>query len=149
MVYGDLGRFKMEIAIYKRMIGFWLRIVKSKESKLSNVFYRLLRNLYEVNEYKSSWIHKIKTILDSCGMSNIWEHPENFNPLWIINSVDMKLKDMERQVWHAEVERNILCSNYKAFKTEFGQEKYITDLDIPDRIALSKYRYGSHKLPVC
>ena len=52
------------------------------------------------------------------------------------------------QVWHAEVERNILCSNYKAFKTEFGQEKYITDLDIPDRIALSKYRCGSHKLPV-
>ena len=148
MVYGELGRFKIEVNVQKRMIGFWLKIVKSKLSKLSNVFYRLLRNMYEANEYKSSWIHKIKTILDSCGMSNVWEHPNDFNHSWILNSVELKLKDMERQNLHAEVERNVLCRNYKIFKTDFGREIYITELDTSDRIALSKYRCGSHKLPV-
>ena len=148
MVYGDLGRFKLEIVIYKRMIGFWSKIVTAKESKLSNVFYRLLRKLYETNEYKSDWIHKIKTILDSCGMSNIWEYPENFNHCWIVNSVELKLKDMEKQMWHAEVERNILCKNYKLFKDQHNLEKYLTKLDTPDRIILSKFRCGNHRLPV-
>lgn len=148
MVYGDLGRFKLEIAICKRMIGFWLRIVNSKECKLSNVFYRLLRTLYEINEYNSNWILKIKSILDSCGMSNIWEHPENFNHSWIMSSIEVKMKDMERQIRHAEVERNVLCSNYKMMKDEHRQEKYIVELDTPERIILSKFRCGTHKLPV-
>ena len=148
MVYGELGRFRLEIPIYKRMIGFWLRIVRAKDSKLSSVFYRLLKTLYEANEYNSSWLQKIKTILDSCGMSNIWEHPENFSDEWVVNSVEMKLKDMERQTWHAELERNVLCSNYKVFKDEHKTEKYISDLDTPDRINLTKYRCGSHRLPV-
>ena len=148
IVYGDIGRFKLEVAIYKRMIGFWLRIVNSKESKLSNIFYRLLRKLYEDNEYNSCWIHKIKTILDSCGMSNVWENPDNFNNSWIIASVEMKLKDMERQMWHAEVERNILCSNYKLFKYKHCLEKYLLHLDTPEKISLCRFRSGSHRLPV-
>ena len=60
----------------------------------------------------------------------------------------MRLKDMDRQMWHAEVERNVLCSNYRLFKGEHGLEKYIVDLHTPDAIALSRFRCGSHRLPV-
>ena len=148
IVYGELGRFKLEIHIFRRMIGFWLKIIKSKESKLSNIFYRLLRKLYEENEYKSCWIHKIKNILDSCGMSNVWENPENFNPTWIATSVEMKLKDMGRQMWHTEIERNVLCINYRLFKTEHNFEKYILELDVQNIIPLCRFRSGCHRLPV-
>ena len=39
MVYGELGRFPVEIYIKKRAIGFWARLVKNKESKISRLFY--------------------------------------------------------------------------------------------------------------
>jgi len=151
MVYGELGRKTLKIKIFKRMIGFWLKILLSKESKLSNILYRLTRVLHDSeneNEMKSAWLTKIKSILDNCGLSNVWVRPEQFDSEWILKSVEQRLSDIELQEWYGEVERNSLCTNYKLFKTEFKQESYLTKVDIGERIALTRYRCGSHRLPV-
>ncbi len=34
MVYGELGRYSLEIQIKKRMIGYWERLIIGKKSKL-------------------------------------------------------------------------------------------------------------------
>ena len=47
MVYGDLGRFPMQIFIQTRMIAFWAKVVCGKQDKLS---YRLYKILYYMNE---------------------------------------------------------------------------------------------------
>ncbi len=39
MVYGELGRFSLEIQIKKGMIGYWGRLIIGKESKLCKVIF--------------------------------------------------------------------------------------------------------------
>jgi len=43
MLYGDVGRYSVSIAITKRSIGFWFNLV-SNENKLSSTLYKLMYN---------------------------------------------------------------------------------------------------------
>jgi hypothetical protein len=45
MVYGELGRYPIDIDIKVRTISYWARLLNGKQAKFSNVFYRLSRNL--------------------------------------------------------------------------------------------------------
>jgi hypothetical protein len=47
MVYGELGRYPIDIDIKVRTISYWARLLSGKQAKFSNVFYRLSRNLNE------------------------------------------------------------------------------------------------------
>ena len=42
MIYGELGRFPIEIDIKIRMESFWARLLLGKETKLSYLSYKLL-----------------------------------------------------------------------------------------------------------
>ena len=46
MVYGELGRFPLEINLKMRMISFWCKLVQN-DVKLSSVIYRLMLSLKE------------------------------------------------------------------------------------------------------
>jgi hypothetical protein len=41
MIYGELGRYPLEIDIKSRIISFWDRIISGKELKLSKIIYNL------------------------------------------------------------------------------------------------------------
>ena len=51
------------------------------------------------------------------------------------------------QDWLANINENSLCINYKLFKTKFEFEEYLL-LEDQFRIPLSKFRCGSHHLPI-
>ena len=53
MVYGETGRVKLEVMVKKRMIGYWSRLCQGKESKLSTIIYKLLKNQHDNNKHKS------------------------------------------------------------------------------------------------
>ncbi len=151
MVYGEVGCFDLNMTVQKRMINFWIRLTQGNQSKLSVTMYKLLKQLHDrnnVNEtYKPKWICKVKSILDSCGFSNMW-HDHNINSKWLLKSIELRLKDIELQNWKSEVDRNRLCRVYRLFKTEVCIEQYLLKLDIADRINLCKFRCGNHKLPI-
>ena len=69
MVLGEFGRYPLELAIKSRMIGFWVRILTNKPTKLSYILYR---KLIETPDLNPKWVTKIKQILDECGMSEVW-----------------------------------------------------------------------------
>ena len=71
MVYRELGRKRIASYIDKRIFSFWVNLYEGKSSKLSTLIYRLLYKMYEMNTFKSEWIHKAKSILDNCGFSYI------------------------------------------------------------------------------
>ncbi len=52
MVYGEYAQYNISYIVHQRMINYWLRIQNSKESKLSNIMYRLMYNMYIKNVYK-------------------------------------------------------------------------------------------------
>jgi hypothetical protein len=50
MVYGELGRYPIDIDIKVRTISYWARLLSGKQAKFSNVFYRLSRNLNAISK---------------------------------------------------------------------------------------------------
>ena len=61
MMYGELGRFQMQIHIRSRMIGFWPKILCGKKDKLASTLYRVLYQLDYCGEFHSQWLDTIRT----------------------------------------------------------------------------------------
>jgi hypothetical protein len=58
MIYGELGRFPLEIRVKLRMIAFWSKLVLN-ENKLSSVLYRLMYLLKAKHQYSFKWLNHI------------------------------------------------------------------------------------------
>ena len=71
MVYGELGRFPLELQTKIKMICFWNKLVSSK-NKLFGKLYQLLLTLHSSGSNKFKWINYVRSILDDTGFSNIW-----------------------------------------------------------------------------
>ena len=63
MVYGELGRYPLNIECTSRCILFWARIISGQVSKLSVKMYNLLYKMYHLSIYNSRWLSFIKSTL--------------------------------------------------------------------------------------
>ena len=64
---------------------------------------------------------------------------------------DVVVSQLENQFiqgWEAEIHRNRRCIAYRIFKDKFVLEPYLSTSNFLDRRALTKFRSGSHTLPV-
>ena len=147
MVYGELGRFPLEIYVKKRAIGFWGRMLTNKESKISRVIYNHMRNLYDNNYYKCNWIDFIKTILQDCDMLNIWQSQEFQSVDCLKDMVGKKLKDKFIVKWRVELNSMTSCDVYVNFKNNFQLEDYLIDLQPILRRAVCALRTNNTRLP--
>ena len=148
MVYGELGRFPISVMIKVRMIKFWCRILNSSNDKLSFLLYKLLYINFNNYGYESKWLISVKSILENCGMSNIWLYQNTSTTDWISSAVEQKLKDQFLQEWHDAVYSSSKGLCYRIFKKRFELEKYITVLSFNNLYTFCKYRCGNHRLPV-
>ena len=73
MIYGELGRFPLEIRVKLRMIAFWSKLVLN-ENKLSSVLYRLMYLLKAKHQYSFKWLNLIESysIFNSTGLGFIF-----------------------------------------------------------------------------
>ena len=55
MLYAELGHKPIAISIKNRMIGYWLNIINSKNSKLSNLLYNILLHEYNARIFQHKW----------------------------------------------------------------------------------------------
>jgi hypothetical protein len=67
MVYGELGRYPIYIDIKIRTLCCWERLIVGKQTKYSNIWYKLCRQLNENHNMQLSWILFIKHIFYECG----------------------------------------------------------------------------------
>jgi hypothetical protein len=42
MLYGELGRYLLNITVKLKILSFWSKLIDGKQSKLSSLIYRLL-----------------------------------------------------------------------------------------------------------
>ena len=112
------------------------------------VMLKFSQNLFIGGLFDSKWLKSVKETLDNCGMSHVWLRPCSANPEWFKMAVKRKLTDIYIQKWTAEKHSNILCTNYRIFKTNFNFEIYLVKLRDCDRINVCKFRAGNHKLPI-
>ena len=63
MIYGELGRYPLEIDIKSRIISFWARIISGKELKLSKIIYNLCYHMSITNGEHFTWLDNAKIFL--------------------------------------------------------------------------------------
>jgi hypothetical protein len=72
---------------------YWARLLSGRQAKFSNVFYRLSRNLNENGDTNLNWVYFIRTILNECGFTYIWETENVNNKEWLKCVVKQRLVD--------------------------------------------------------
>ena len=140
MVYGELGRFPLVINVKVRMITFWANMVYS--NKLSTCIYALL---YKQN---SQWVKFVKSILDECGMSYVWQNQSFCNFSWLKNRVFHSLLDQFTQSWRSNVFTSPKGINYRMFKEDLKLENYLLKLPVKKYKLLCRFRCSNFKLPI-
>ena len=149
IVYGEVGKYPIAHRVFSRMISFWAKISEGEPTKLSSIMYRLIYTLHLNGLYNSPWLMCIKKILCDSGNPNFWFQQERLAPKCFMNNVVISQLDNQFiQGWEAEVHRNRRCIAYRIFKVKFVFEPYLSTSNFLDRRALSKFRSGSHTLPV-
>ena len=72
ILYGELGRYPIEIFIKSIMIGLRKRLICNKQDKIFAMLYKLLFNMHQWGIFHSKWICCIENILNDCGYSEYW-----------------------------------------------------------------------------
>ena len=70
MLYGELGRYPIEITKKSRIINFWTRIITGNQLKLVNILYQKLLHSNELFK----WLNNVKSILRETGRNDLWEN---------------------------------------------------------------------------
>jgi hypothetical protein len=70
MIYGELGRYPLEIDIKSRIISFWAKLLSGKELKLSKIIYNLCYCMSIKNVEHFTWLDNVKKILNECGFAS-------------------------------------------------------------------------------
>ncbi|XP_074661598.1 uncharacterized protein LOC141914230 [Tubulanus polymorphus] len=146
MIYGETGRFPFEIRIKVRMVKFWGHLILHEET-YSGKMYRILYNSH-LNGSQSKWISCIESILQNCGLGNIWLEQTFPNIPYLGELVKLRLEDQFKQTWHGSMVLSSKLDTYRIFKTDWGQEKYLSSLPRSLRISLCRFRCSNHKLPI-
>jgi hypothetical protein len=149
MVYGELGRFPIDIYIQTRMVTFWARLLNGNQSKISVQLYRLMYKLDKSScQYKFQWFNSIKSILNNVGLGYVWNDQNPVNVKWLKYQVFLTLKDQFVQKWRSEVWHSGKCINYRIFKSDFTFENYLLHLPENLRVKYTRFRCRNHKLPI-
>lgn len=145
MLYGELGRFPLELIIKSRMIGYWNRLIHSKATKLSLLLYQCL--LHSSNT-PSKWLTHIERIFVQLGRPDIWMLQQNFQLQSLSHLTKKILVDQFMQSWLAKDSQSSKARTYFCFKQNFTLEKYFIYMPRKLYISFFKIRTGNHKLPI-
>ena len=149
MVYGELGRFPMQIFIQSRMINFWSKVVCGKEDKLSYRLYKILYYMSEQGIFQSQWLHTIRTILQKCELDYFWYNQFQLPKMDFLRlKVKQKLKELYINSWSNEVDIISKCLNYRVYKQEHKIESYLVKLSSSLCNFYNRFRCMNHRLPI-
>ena len=146
MLYGELGRFPITINIHKRLISFWHKLTyQIGANKLSHCLFNYL--ISDVKSEQNPWLLKVKDILDSTGLSYVFNNPSLCTTQWLVSRVEQNLKDQFIQEWRNNISSSSKGFYYQLFKPIPLFDKYLT---FPKRIYIPLLRFitCNHNLPV-
>jgi hypothetical protein len=112
MVYCELGRYPIYIDIKIRTVCYSARLIVGKQTKYSNILYKLCRQLNENHNMQFNWILFVKQIFNECGFSNIWETKLFDNVEYLKCVIKQRLEDQFLQNWNSLVQNSPKVINY-------------------------------------
>ena len=147
LVYGDLGRFPLHIYSYTRVIKYWLKLTKMEDVRLPKQAYLMLKN--SNTACRQNWVHSVKDLLHNLGFGYVWINGGVVNTNCFLKQVKQRLKDWFMQEWNSLNRTSERYKWYSIFKTSFGLEEYLNNIDIKKfRDVLIRFRFGINVLAV-
>ncbi len=151
MVYGELGRSPVSIAIKTRMIAYWHKLLTTPGQKLSSTMYGVLQGITSKGRGESKWLSYVKEILNECGLNYIWQNQNtstrDINTAWLKAKVKLILHDQFLQNWQEMVNTNENCNTYRTIKPCHKIEQYLLRLPFNYRNIITKFRCRNLRLP--
>lgn len=148
MLYGELGRFPVSLIIKRRMLNFWYKLVSDTGNKLSTFMYKTMLNDVASGFCSYNWLTCVKEILDSIGLSYLWNGQYVVNGIWLSKYVQYILESQFKQQWISSIQDSSKCLNYRIFKSEHKFENYLIFLPEKLRQNFINFRLCNHKLPI-
>ena len=134
--------------IDNKLINFWYSIANGNGSKISNILYKFLKTMYDLNIYKSPWLDKIKKLLDLNGMSNIYNNVSNVSGTWLKHAFKLRTSDIYKQNLTEEIFTNVACINYRIMTVDVKLQSYLCILPKQWSTFICMFKCANHKLPV-
>ena len=126
MLYGEVGFKSVNEFVSNRMLNFWYNLVKCNNDKLSKILYTFSKSLYDANIYKCPWLTHIKTQLDFCGLSYIFNDNDTISLTRFKCMIKTRMHDIYNQMWLTELNENRSCVNYRILYI-FGISPYLVE----------------------
>lgn len=148
MIYAELGRYPINIAIKVGMIQYWKRLLIANDRKLTKIMYYYMLWCHLNQMYTDKWLMCVRDILYRNGMGYLWENQEFACTMNIKYHIQERLQCQFEQCCMASIRSSSKCTLYKEVKIVFELEKYLVCLPRSLYIYLTKLRLSSHKLPI-
>ena len=118
-----LVKLPLQVTVDKNMINYWLRLLNKDQHTLAYIMYTIIFTLFTRNEYKAKWLCRIKCILDSCGLSYIWDNQTTIDTATCKKIIHKQIEDIALQQWYTNVSSSSMCATYRLFKKQLNVEK--------------------------
>lgn len=137
----------MYIESVKRVINYWIRILKVGDDRYIKKAYSML--MMADQHGHRNWVTYVKNILLSCGFGYVWYNQEVLNESHFIALLKQSLNDQYRQEWHSSIIDSEKLKFYSCFKSSLCHEIYLDCVNIRKyRNALACFRCSSHNLEI-
>ena len=148
MVYGETGRFPLEITVKIRMLSYWCKLVSGQCSKLASKMYGVLVERHRNNSLNITWITFMEQLFNDTGFSETFRNHEFSSDDWIKAAMSLRLRDQYIQKWNQTVQTSPKATLYRVYKETWGFEQYLLELPTVLRISMCKYRTSNHRLAI-
>ena len=143
MVYGELGRFPLEITIKIRMALFWRNLIYG--DKLSSCMYKLLFSLMQNGVHTFKWLNFIESIFNDTGMGYVFANQDDSDYKLLLKQI---LQDQYIKKWHHDMQLSSRGKCYSTFKENLCFEKYLIKIPCNLKIWITKLRTYNLKIPI-
>ena len=151
-VYGECGRFPLELRQKELTLKYWRRLLKLPIDNPLHIVYKKLIQLHTLNR---NWCSVVFDILRSLGFENLLEAEADLNVADIDGfnrKLKLSLQNSYADYWRNEI-RNInehpILRTYSLFKTAHISESYLSiNMDTTYKKCIARFRVSSHRLGI-
>ena len=135
-LYGELGRYPIEIVIMSCMVSFWNRLLTGKSEKISLKIYKYM---LASPQHNFKWPNKIKEILITVGRPDLWENQFNINQGNLHKTIKQTLIDQFKENWHEQLSLSNEGRLFLNFKENHAFEEYLRILNRNEYLPLLRF----------
>lgn len=141
--YDELGRVPLSVIRKERILNYWFKIMKSPGS----LIYKVFQDQNVDGTDSDSWSSKVQSLLSELGFAYVW-NDQNVTKLQL-KCIKERIHGHYYQSWYAALNISRKLSTYNMFKTQIGEEKYLSCMvNTKYRVALTKFRISAHRLGI-